>query len=103
MDRLRRAGWGVHIHAHGVPCHAGRSGEEGRRRGGQQIPNCSLAPGHANVSGGPAERPLETKVLSAERSLPEEGNDTHRPVGKGEQVDEGTAHLLLEVGGSQLP
>lgn len=74
-----------------------------KKRGGLQAPSCSLALGPANVRGGPAKKPLETGVLNAERSLPEEGNDTHGPVGKGEGVGERTAQLPPEVSSSQLP
>lgn len=72
------------MHVGSLAMQEGVGAGERRRRDGLQIPKCSLAPGHANVTGGPAKRPLETEVLSTERSLPEEGNDTHRPVGKGE-------------------
>lgn len=55
-----------------------------KTRGGLQAPNCSPVPGAANVRGRAARRSLETGILSAEGSLPEEGNNAHRPVMKGE-------------------
>ena len=68
------------------------------RRVGLHTPNCSLAPGPANIRvGGAAKRPPETGGPSAEGFLPEEGNDAHGPVGKGERVGERTAHLPPEV------
>lgn len=68
-----------------------------KRRGRLQAPNFSLAPGSANVRGGPATRLLGDGVLSAEGSLPEEGDDTHGPEGKGEWMGKRTAQLPTEV------
>lgn len=68
-----------------------------KTRGGLQASTCFPAPGHANGRGGPARTLLEIGVLSAEGSLPEEGNDAHRPVGKGEWTGKRIAPLPLEV------
>lgn len=72
-----------------------------KRGGGLHPPNCSLAPGPASI-GVAAKRPLETGGLSAQRSLPEEGNDAHGPAGKGEWTGERAADLPPEVSSPQL-
>lgn len=80
QTEFRLAVRGIHVHAREAPDGAGVR----KRRGGLQALNCFPAPGSANVRGGPARRPLETGVRSVEGSLPEEGNNAHRPVGKRE-------------------